>query len=175
MRQRCFLDILRRGVVERCHDDQDAVGAVGARFDHLVGVVHEILAQHRQAGGRAGRHHEIEMALKRRRVGQHRKTRSAAGFIGACKCRRVEVGADQALRGRSLLYFGDQRVFAVGQLCADRPDKTARRGCSLRQRFDAGERVRAFGGGDLFALVGFDLGQDIGHDSFPRSAVGDRD
>ena len=37
---------------------------MGAGLDHLIGVEHEILAQHRQVGRRARRHHEIEMTLK---------------------------------------------------------------------------------------------------------------
>src|ERR1700722_9659776 len=37
-------DIPGRGVVERRHDDQDAVSAVSAGLDHLIGVVDEILA-----------------------------------------------------------------------------------------------------------------------------------
>ena len=42
----------RAGIVDRGHDDEDAIGAVGARFRHLIGVVHEILAQHRQRARR---------------------------------------------------------------------------------------------------------------------------
>ena len=34
-----ILDIPGGGVVERRHDDQDAVGAVSAGLDHLIGVV----------------------------------------------------------------------------------------------------------------------------------------
>ena len=59
------------GVVDRGHDDQDAIGAVGARFRHLVGVVHEILAQGRQRRCRARLAQVLEAALKRGRVGQH--------------------------------------------------------------------------------------------------------
>jgi hypothetical protein len=58
-------------IVERRHDDQDAVGAMGAGLDHLIGIEHEILPQHRQVRRRARRHHEIEMALERRRIRQH--------------------------------------------------------------------------------------------------------
>ena len=117
VRERGILDIPGGGVVERRHDDQDAVGAVGAGLDHLIGVVDEILAQHRQLGGGAGGHHEIEMALKRRRVGQHRETGGAAGFIGLGQRRRIEVGANQPLGGRGLLHLGDQRVVAVRRAC----------------------------------------------------------
>jgi len=78
------------------------------------------------------------MAWKRR-LSVSTEDTSAAGFIGACSA-AGRVGADQALRGRSLLYFSDQRVFAVGQLCADRPDKTARRGAAFASasRWQAG-------------------------------------
>ena len=51
-RDRGVLEVLRQAVVDRRHDDQDAVGAPGARLDHLIGVVHEILAQHRQRRSR---------------------------------------------------------------------------------------------------------------------------
>ena len=35
--------------------------------------------------------------------------------------------------------------------------------------------MRALGGGDLLALVGLDLGQDVGQDRPLKSIVGDRD
>ena len=35
-------------VVDRRHDDEDAVGAPGARLQHLIGIEQEILAQDRQ-------------------------------------------------------------------------------------------------------------------------------
>ena len=49
MRNGRGFDVPRRNVVERSHDDQDAIGAVGAGLDHLIGVVDEILAQDREA------------------------------------------------------------------------------------------------------------------------------
>ena len=92
-------DIFGCAIVERRHDDQDAVGAVGARLGHLIGVVQKVLAQHRQIGGRARRHHEIEMTLERWRVCQHGQARRAAGLICFCQRGRVEIGADEALGG----------------------------------------------------------------------------
>ena len=163
VRDRRVLDILGGGIVERRHDDQDAVGAMGAGLGHLIGVEHEILAQHRQIGRRARRHHEIEMALERRGVGEHRQARGTAGLIGLCKRRRVEVGTDQPLGGRGLLHFRDQGIFAACELFPDRAHETARRRRGLRKRFDARQRMRALGGGDLLALVGLDLAQDVGH------------
>ena len=40
--------IARRVVADGGEDDEDAVGAPGAGFGHLVGLEHEVLAQHRQ-------------------------------------------------------------------------------------------------------------------------------
>src|ERR1700722_9331023 len=42
------LDLGGSAVVERRHDDEDAVGAHRPRLRDLVGLVHEVLAQHRQ-------------------------------------------------------------------------------------------------------------------------------
>jgi hypothetical protein len=158
-----ILDLLRGGVVERGHDDQDAVGAMGAGFRHLVGVEHEILAQHWQAGCRARRHHEIEMALERGRIGQHRQARRAAGLVGLGQRRRVEIGANESLGRRGLFHLGNQRIVAARKLVPDRAHKTARRRGRLGAGFDLGQRMRPLGRGDFLALVAFDLGQDIGH------------
>src|ERR1041385_454433 len=95
MRDCRSLEVARRSVVERRHDDQDAVGAVRPRLGYLPGVVHEILAQDRERGGRARRDHEVEMALEGWRVGQHREARRTAGLIGFCQRGRIEIGADQ--------------------------------------------------------------------------------
>src|SRR3954452_19489025 len=43
-----ILELFCRGIIECRHDDQDAVGAMCAGLRHLIGVEHEILAQHRQ-------------------------------------------------------------------------------------------------------------------------------
>ena len=76
-----------------------------------------------EVGRRARRHHEIEVALKRRRIRQHRQAGGAAGFVGLGERGRIEIGADQPLRWRGLLHFGDQRIFAERELVADRLTK----------------------------------------------------
>ena len=162
-RNRRVLEIAGGGVVECVHDDQDAVGAMGAGFHHLIGIEQKVLAQHRQIRCRARRHHEVEMALERGRVGQHREARRAAGLIGLGQRRRIEIGANEPLRRRGLFHLGDQRVVAARKLVADRAQKTARRRGRLGAGFDLGQRMRPLGRGDFLALVGLDLGQDIGH------------
>ncbi len=46
-------EFARHGVVDAGHDDQDGVGAPGARFEHLIGIEQEILAQRGQGDGAA--------------------------------------------------------------------------------------------------------------------------
>ena len=84
-------------IVDRGHDDQNAVGAVGPRFGHLIGVVHEILAQHGQRRRGARLAQMIEAALERRPVGENRKAGRSARLIGRRQRRRIEIGADQTL------------------------------------------------------------------------------
>ena len=128
----------RRRVVERRHDDEDAIGAGRARLRHLVGVVHEILAQHRQRAGRARRAQVIERALEGGRVGQHRKAGRAALRVGRRQGRRIEIVADQPLRGACLLDLGDQRIVAGGEPALDRLQEAARRARGLCFGFEGG-------------------------------------
>src|SRR5712691_1360236 len=103
------------------------------------------------------------LALKRRRIGEHRKAGRAAALVGARQPRRIEIGADQAFRRARLLDLGDQRVVAGGEPAFDRLDESARGRRRLRRGLDRGERARALGGRDLVALIGFDLVEDVGH------------
>ena len=93
---RRLLELPRGAVVDRRHDDQDAVGAPGPRFGDLVGVVHEVLAQDRERG-RGARGGEIfRPALERGRIGEHRQASRAAGLD-----RRAPAPADRNRRGSS--------------------------------------------------------------------------
>ena len=77
-------------------------------LDDLVRIQQEVLAQGRQRHRAPGRRQVGIVALEIGRVGQHRKAGRAARGIGAGQRRRVEVGADQALRRRRPLDLGDQ-------------------------------------------------------------------
>ena len=81
-------------VVERRHDDEDAVRAQRARFGHLVGVVHEVLAQHRQRGRGAGRDEMLGRALERRR-----RRSGPTGRRRRPPRRRAPAPADRSRRG----------------------------------------------------------------------------
>src|SRR5436190_23716478 len=153
----------RRRIVDAGHDDQNAIGAPGARLRRLVGLEHEVLAQHGERG-RSARGGEIfGLALKRRCIGQHGEAGSAAGLVSARECRRIEIRADQAFRRACLLDLGDQRILASRVLALDRGKKAARRWRSLRGSFNLRQRARALSRCDLLALVCFDFRQDVSH------------
>jgi len=95
-RERRRLELGGGRVVERRHDDENAIGSSCARFRHLIGFVHEILAQRRQRAGGARRAQMIERALERGRVGKDGQTRRAALRVGRRQRRRIEILADQS-------------------------------------------------------------------------------
>src|ERR1700744_3625980 len=116
------------------------------------------------------------MPLKRWGIRQNRETCGTAGFVSLGQHRRVEIRTDQPLGRRSLLHLRNQRVIAVSVFLPDRADKATRRRRGLRPGFEARQRMRTLGGGDLLALVSLDLVQDVGHATLadrwkPRSIV----
>ncbi len=117
---RGVLELARLPVADRRHDDENAIGAPGPRFGDLVGLVEEILAQHRQRAGCARRDEMIGAALERGRVGEHRQAAGAARLVGARQRGRIELGADQPLRRARLLDLGDERIGAAGEAALDR-------------------------------------------------------
>ncbi len=80
-------------------DEQDGVGAVGARFNDLVLVDNEVLAQARERHGRRGEFEIAQAALEVGLVSQHGERRGAASAVASRDPCRVEVGAYQAFRG----------------------------------------------------------------------------
>ena len=71
-RESRVLDFLGGNVLDGRHDDEDAVGAPRTRFDDLIRLVHEILAQRRQRRCVARGGKMLRPALERRRIGEHR-------------------------------------------------------------------------------------------------------
>ena len=93
--------------------------------------------------------------------GQHREAGRAPGLIGLCQGRRIEIGADESLRWRSLLDLSNQRMVTVAMLFLDRADEAARWRRRLGACLDAREGMSTLGGGNLLALIGFDFLQDV--------------
>ncbi|MCY1239320.1 hypothetical protein D9M72_521090 [compost metagenome] len=150
-------------VAERSHDQQDAVRAPGPSLEHLVAVEHEVLAQCRQAAGRACGFQEGRCTLKARRIREYRETGGTTRFVGPGKRRRVEVRANEPLGWACLLDLRDQPECAGRLARGERRVKTTRRRLFGDTRLEFGKRRLCFRGCDLVALVGFDLAQDIRH------------
>src|SRR5262245_30261735 len=115
----------RHLIVDRGHDDQDAVRAPGPRLRDLVRIVHEVLAQDGQIGRPTGGDEVVRLALERRPVGQHRQAGGAAARVGACQRGRIEICADQAFRWACFLDLGDQSVATGGEFAFDGADEAA--------------------------------------------------
>ncbi|MNM90401.1 hypothetical protein D3C81_1026610 [compost metagenome] len=145
------------------HDQQDAVGTDGARFDHLVGIDHEVLADHRQLAGRAG-FLQVGIAAKEEvHIGEHRQAGGSAFLVAAGDFGRHEVLAQHALARRSLLDLGDhRRLLALGAL-QQRVGEAARGVRAARQLFQFGQADAGTTFGDFFDLAGKDLLQNRGH------------
>ena len=155
--------ILRRRIVDRGHDDEDAVGAPGPRLQHLIGVEHKVLAQSRQPGGRAGLSQKFGPALEGGGIGQHRKAGGAARFISLRQGGRIEIGADQAFGGARLLDLGDEREFAPRHTSAERFGEWPHRGRCLGAGAQGGSGKASLGGFHLPPLIGDDLVEHLCH------------
>src|SRR6056297_4347931 len=156
---RRLLELQRLRVRHARHDDEDAIRAPGARLGHLVGIVHEILAQHRQVAGGARLSQVVRRALETRAVGQHRQAGGTARRIGLRQRGGVEIFADQALRGARLLDLGDEAVPGLAGL-QERPGKGAHGRRVAGLGLDLLDRLRRLRRGDLLELVVPDPVQD---------------
>ena len=155
--------VSRRGVVDRRHDDEDAIGAERAGLHHLVGVDHEVLAQDGEGGRLARGGQIIGASLEGGRVGQHRQAGGAAHFISARQRRRIELGADQALRRARFLDLGDEGELAFGDARPHSIGERPHRRLSLGAGAQGAAIGRRLGGFDLFALIGEDGVEHLGH------------
>ena len=158
------------GIRQRRHDQQNTVGAERARFDDLIGLQHEVLAQHRQIDRRAGLLEIVVAALKVGFVGQHRETVGATLGIGAGQRCRLEVLSDQTLGGRGFLDLADQCHAALAGAAAQGRMKAARWRGFFQLGLQPGQGLGCLLGGDRLAFVGADLGEHVGHDTSAAAA-----
>ena len=106
------------------------------------------------SGARLGQ--EVVRTLKRRGVGQDGKAGSAAFGIGAGQSGRVEIRADQALRGAGFFNLCDQSI----ALTAGRQQalgETAHRRRGPRRGLYVRGWALSLAGGNFFKLIGFDI------------------
>ncbi|MPN11884.1 hypothetical protein SDC9_159193 [bioreactor metagenome] len=168
MRNLLHLGHLR--VVQAGGDQQHAVGAHHTRFVDLIGVDHEILAQHRQQRARAGLLEIVGLPLEELAIGQHRQAGStdlaiahhiALGDIGG-----IEIGSDHALAGAGLLDFGDHAGLSLGNLGTDGAHEIARGDTALRIAAHLGKRHGLLGGSNFLDLDVADFLENVRH-GFP--------
>ena len=134
---------LERGVFERArlvvgkagHDDQDGVGAPGARLVDLVGLEHEILAQRRQCRGVARRRQIFRRALERRarrsapRGTPHRLPHRRGPSAGGSKSARIKPL--------------DGLAFLISAISANSPPARLASSAATKPRGGAASRARA--------------------------------
>ena len=86
----------QRFAIENLRNQQDGIGAGGARFQQLIAIQNEVLAQQRRRNGGADLFQIGQMALEKRLVGQHADAGGAVIGVGAGDGDRIEIGADQS-------------------------------------------------------------------------------
>ena len=148
---------------ERGHDEQNAVGAQGARFVHLVRIDHEILAQYRQSGGGARCPEMLGPALKKPRVGEHRQAGGAVPRVGAGDRLRIERLAQDAFARACLLDLGDHRRLTGRDLRAQGADEVARFLRRLRLAPQRGFAASPLRLRDFLGLDGENSIQNVNH------------
>ena len=101
------------GVVEGGHDEQDQVGAVGARLEDLVLGDHEVLAQDRHRDRATDGVEVVEAAVEAALLGEDADRRGPRLGVGARQGGGVGDGGEGALAGAGPLDLRDERE-AVG-------------------------------------------------------------
>ncbi len=165
------LELGHLGIGQAGGDEQDAVGPHGARFVDLVGIDHEVLAQHRQVAAGARLLQVIRAALEELPVGQHRQAGRAhlAAGIGVADgvalgdVGRHEISPDHALARAGLLDLGNHRGLPRGHLGAQRAHEVAREHAALGIGAHLGQRQLLLRRRHFLALDGDDLVQDVTH------------
>src|SRR5260370_19044368 len=97
----------QRLAVEDLRDEQHGVGAGEARFQELIALADEVLAQQREIHGGADVAQVRQAALEERLRRDDGQAGSTVGGVGASDGDGVEVGAQDAGRRRRLLHFRD--------------------------------------------------------------------
>ena len=94
-------------IVQCRHDQQHGIRAAGPRAQHLVFGRDEVLEQDRQIAVRSRDPHILLAPQKLVRLRQNRKRRRARLVKLPRQVRRIEMLADESLRGTRLLQLGD--------------------------------------------------------------------
>ena len=88
-------------------NQQDGVGSGGGGFQNVVLGERKILAQHRQAAGRARGDQVVRVPLEEIAIREYRETRRSALFILSGELGWLKVVNQDTLAGGGLLNFGN--------------------------------------------------------------------
>ena len=119
----CRGQFLHADVIQSRHYQQYAIRADGFCLVNLVRIDDEILAQQRQAGYGLDLFQVPVGTLKKFFIGQHGKADSPGARIRFSDSGRIKIPADDALTGRCLFDFSNDRGSAVIYGATDRPIK----------------------------------------------------
>jgi len=95
-------EVIQIAVAERGGDEEDGVGAMSAGFGDLILVDDEVFAKAGKFGGSGSDFKVVQAALEERLVGEDGERGGSGSFEIDGEGLRIEVGTDDALRGRGL-------------------------------------------------------------------------
>ena len=150
------------GLVERRHDQQDEVGAVGPGLPHLVRRDHEVLAQHGDVDRRPHRGEVVEAAAEPALLGEHADHGGAPGLVVDREAGRVGDRGEGALAGAGPLHLGDHLDAAagLGHRAAQRRDGVERGRTAGRELLQPLERDGLLPRDEVLADPGDDVVED---------------
>ncbi len=131
-------EIAHLGRLQDRRDQEDGVGAVGRRFDHVQFVDGEILAQNRDRDGRAGRFEIGQIAREKFPIREDAERGGSAGGIHLGNRRRAIVVCESSLAGRGFLDFRNNTGRVRGQRGLEIARGSANGGAALQLRAVAG-------------------------------------
>ncbi len=156
-RARISLQVVQQCVANRVDDEQDAIRTPCARFQHLIGIDDEVLAQDRKRARRARRGEVVARAAEILPVGEDRQAGRTVGLVGSGDPRRIEIRADEAAARACALDLADHGRLSGRDLRAQRALEPAHRARRARAPFDFASVHPRPGLLDLDALGGEDL------------------
>src|SRR5450830_1626613 len=161
--------VLHSRIIQNGRNQQYGIGPTSARFINLIGVQHEVFAQHRQRAGGAGLLEVVNATLEKLQVGEYRQTgctmlRIALRYIGG-----DEILAQHALGWAGFFDLGNHSGLPGGDLAAQGGDKIPCQHTRLGISAHRGQGFAGNGCRDFLAFDGHDFFQNVGHFAAPFS------
>ena len=133
-----LMKVAQLSVIERRHNQQNAVSTDGTRFRDLITVCNKVFTNHRQVAGIASGNQVILMTLEEVGIGQHRETRRTALSITFGNVCRMKLFTHHAFRGRGFFHLSDHRCIPLGNTLIERINEATGRTLFFCQREQIG-------------------------------------